>query len=485
MMKPYDKITTTELKAIEEYALRYAAPVYCGNEKYLAEWNEKKENLFKLMGNNLILPLGSVIHFPTAIDREKNLEDAKTREMFSGLRTEIISFAYYYFFTEEEKEFLRVFNYGDGYFGFDIKYSGYPINENSRKIREEAFEKVRAAYNFAREYEDWCYVKTFSTEAEYIDSKFKIGTEGRTMRMTHKEKKIKALNRFYHLMEMEVVEDTSIEKEEREKKLKSLKNHIKQFENLMSLNTNKKISSDITLSIHPLDFMTMSDNDSNWSSCMSWKNFGSYRCGTVEMMNSAFVVIAYSKAKEPMDLFDDSEEYKWNNKTWRELFIVTKDFIYPIKGYPYHSAEFEKFVINKIAELSKKNCGFEYQENFYENMSPDFHTENMYNDTVCRVSTMIGKINIALTKEEINGMDFNYSGNFVSSISGDITFLDPDYETVLLADVDDNYFPYYKCPRCGEVVTYDKVSWSDYEGEDVCNDCWDEIENEEIEEEEN
>ena len=78
-------------------------------------------------------------------------------------------------------------------------------------------------------------------------------------------------------------------------------------------------------------------------------------------------------------------------------------------------------------------------------------------------------------------MDFNYSGNFVSSISGDITFLDPDYETELLADADGNYFPYYKCPRCGEVVTYDKVSWSDCEGEYVCDNCYEEIE---IEEEE-
>ena len=37
----------------------------------------------------------------------------------------------------------------------------------------------------------------------------------------------------------------------------------------------------LCLSIHPLDYMTMSDNDSNWTSCMSWKNGGEYRQGTV------------------------------------------------------------------------------------------------------------------------------------------------------------------------------------------------------------
>lgn len=481
MMKPYDKITSTELKAIKEYVLRYAAPVYCGNEKYLAEWNERKEDLFKLMGENLILSIGTVTHMPTAIDRQRNLEDANIRKMFTGLRNEIKYFMYHYFFTPEEKNYLRIFKYSDDSFSFDMDYRIFQ-NDEKKETRESARKKVLISYDFEREYEEWKYVDNFSMEAEYADQKFKIGNKGRTMRMTKKEKKVKALNRFYHLMDMEVAEDYCAERAERIEKLMSLRKHIKQFEDLMSLNVNKVMNSEITLSIHPLDFMTMSDNASNWSSCMSWNNFGSYRCGTVEMMNSASIVIAYSTAKESMDLFDDNKEYKWNNKTWRELFIVTKDFIYPIKGYPYQNVEFEKFIMDKIAELGKKNCGFEYQEDFYENMSPDFHTENMYNDTKFRSNTMIGKINIALTKEEINGIDFNYSGNFVSSISGEITFLDPDYETELLADADGNYFPYYKCPCCGEVVTYNKISWSDYEGEYVCDNCYEEIEEEEVEE---
>lgn len=483
MMKPYDKITATELKAIEDYALNYAAPIYCKNKKYLAEWNKEKENLFELMGNNLILPIGSVTHSPTAIDREKSLENIDTREMFLGLRNEIIYLAYCYFFSSEEKEFLRTYNYRDITFGMDIKYSEYPIDEKSGEIRSKVIEKLRRAYDFEREYEDWKYVKDFSTETDYIDSKFKIGIKGRTMRMTHKEKKIKALNRFYHLMDMEVAEDSSPEREKRVEKLKSLEKHIKQFENLMSLNINRTISSDIILSIHPLDFMTMSDNDSNWISCMSWREFGSYRSGTVEMMNSASIVIAYSKAEKTMNLFEGNDKYKWNNKTWRELFIVTKDFIYPIKGYPYHSKEFEEFVINKIAELGEKNCGFKYRKDFCKGVSPQFYTNNMYNDTTCRTAEIIGKLSTGLTEEAVKEIEFNYSGNFVSSTSGDIIGLDPDYETGLLADAAD--CPYYKCPHCGQIVLYDAVSWSDYEGEYVCDNCYTEIECEEEEEDEN
>lgn len=483
MMKPYDKITTTELKAIEDYALSYAAPIYCKNEKYLVEWNKEKGNLFKLMGNNLILPIGSVTHSPTVIDREKSLENIDTREMFSGLRNEIIYLAYCYFFSSEEKEFLKTYGYGDISFGMNMKHLEYPIDEKSKEIRSKVVEKLSRAYDFEREYEDWKYVRDFSTETDYIDSKFKIGIKGRTMRMTHKEKKIKALNRFYHLMDMEVAEDSSPEREKRVEKLKSLEKHIKQFENLMSLNINRTISSDIILSIHPLDFMTMSDNDSNWSSCMSWRDFGSYRSGTVEMMNSASIIIAYSKAEKPMNLFEGKDEYEWNNKTWRELFIVTKDFIYPIKGYPYHSKEFEEFVINKIAELGEKNCGFKYRKDFCKGVSPQFYTNNMYNDTTCRTAAIIGKLSTVLKEETVKEIEFNYSGNFVSSTSGDIIGLDPNDETGLLADPAD--CPYYKCPYCGQIVTYDTVSWSDYDGKYVCDNCYDGIDDGEEEEDEN
>lgn len=472
MMKPYDKITSTELKAIEAYVLKYASPVYCGNEKYLAEWNEQKEDLFELMGENLILPIGTVTHMPTAVDRQKNLENADVRKMFAGLRSEIKYFMYYYFFTPEEKNYLRIFKYNPDGFNFDMDYHNFSDDDNEKEIRESAREKVLISYDFEREYEDWKYVENFSMEASYADQKFKVGNKGRTMRMTKKEKKVKALNRFYHLMDMEVAEDYCAKKAERIEKLASLRKHIKQFEDLMSLNVNKVMNSEIILSIHPLDFMTMSDNTSNWSSCMSWNNFGSYRCGTVEMMNSASIVIAYSAAKEPMDLFDDSKEYKWNDKTWRELFIVTKDFIYPIKGYPYQNIEFEKFVMDKLAELGEKNCGFSYKEGFCEDVFPNFITDNMYNDTRSRCIPMEGKIALYVEPEDMKYVEFNYSGRMISSVSGKCIWLDGDYDTELLAD--SNERPYYQCPHCGEIFTFDKIEWGLYNGEYVCNECWDE-----------
>ena len=89
----------------------------------------------------------------------------------------------------------------------------------------------------------------------------------------------------------------------------------------------KKMTGELCLSIHPMDFMTMSDNNSNWESCMSWSDYGCYRRGTVEMMNSECVVVAYLRAKEDMKV---SEDLYWNNKKWRCWFF----FDFKKKSFP-------------------------------------------------------------------------------------------------------------------------------------------------------
>lgn len=96
----------------------------------------------------------------------------------------------------------------------------------------------------------------------------------------------------------------------------------------------KKTSGDLVLSIHPLDYWTMSDNECGWESCMSWRDDGGYRQGTVEMMNSPCVVVAYLNAKDPM-MLDYHNNFTWSNKKWRCLFIVDKNVILSIKAYPY------------------------------------------------------------------------------------------------------------------------------------------------------
>ena len=113
----------------------------------------------------------------------------------------------------------------------------------------------------------------------------------------------------------------------------------------------KVLKGNLCLSIHPLDYVTMSDNNSDWSSCMSWMDNGCYRQGTVEMMNSPMVIVAYLTASEPMDVCG----LEWNNKKWRELMIVNKDLITNIKSYPYFNSNLTKAALSLLRELAAKN----------------------------------------------------------------------------------------------------------------------------------
>lgn len=143
--------------------------------------------------------------------------------------------------------------------------------------------------------------------------------------------------------------------------------------------TDRKVSGYMVLSIHPMDFITMSDNDSNWSSCMSWKEDGCYHVGTIEMMNSNNVICCYLENSNPFCFGkDNSEDYTWNNKKWRELAYITKDIIMSGKAYPFINDYFSTFIINTLKDLAQKNLNWKYK------YGPELYKDMLYiNSSYC------------------------------------------------------------------------------------------------------
>lgn len=135
--------------------------------------------------------------------------------------------------------------------------------------------------------------------------------------------------------------------------------NLKGFENFRLCHSQilnqKAIGGNLTISIHPLDYMTMSDNNCGWDSCMSWYDEGGYRQGTVEMMNSTCVIVAYLASNDDMEI---SHGKYWNNKKWRQLFIVDPNVILGIKAYPYQNDGLTKAVVEWLKELAGKNLGW-------------------------------------------------------------------------------------------------------------------------------
>ena len=235
------------------------------------------------------------------------------------------------------------------------------------------------------------------------------------------------------------------------------------FRRAHSLALNQKmVRGNLCLSIHPLDFITMSDNECGWGSCMSWmEEAGDYRLGTIEMMNSESVIIAYIEAKEDMCICNDANA-KWNNKRWRQLIVITPELILGNKQYPYFNDVVQGTALKWVKELAA-NTDFSDTPYMaygpYEDESVQINNQNtnvignrrvhfnlymggyMYND--------IYDLRMGFLKRNWDGTDLtiDLSGPAVCTSCGDI-IPSNDVESSWTTCRDCNGM--WQCARCGD-----------------------------------
>lgn len=117
-----------------------------------------------------------------------------------------------------------------------------------------------------------------------------------------------------------------------------------QFRDRVSLiRTTQRLDADVVLSIHPIDFLSMSDNNSGWTSCMSLVGKGSDRSGVTEYMNSPTAVVAYMKSNVP---FLPGVP----NKSWRMMLFydLDADVALGSRQYPFFSAELARGALSAL-----------------------------------------------------------------------------------------------------------------------------------------
>lgn len=107
-----------------------------------------------------------------------------------------------------------------------------------------------------------------------------------------------------------------------------------------------KIKGTLCLSVHPLDFLSLSENTYNWRSCHALD--GEYRAGNLSYMMDECTVICYLKGADDATLNGFGPEVKWNSKKWRVLLYFSKDKNMIIAGrqYPFESASGMNTVLN-------------------------------------------------------------------------------------------------------------------------------------------
>lgn len=96
-----------------------------------------------------------------------------------------------------------------------------------------------------------------------------------------------------------------------------------------------KVEGKLCFSVHPLDFLSVSENTYNWRSCHALN--GEYRAGNLSYMLDCSTIVCYLKGENEVKLPNFPEEVLWNSKKWRVLLYLSNDWkmIFAGKQYPF------------------------------------------------------------------------------------------------------------------------------------------------------
>ena len=423
-MTPYEALTVQDKEYITEYIETWGgvnSPIKLKAplNYILREWNKSKQTLFNIFGEKLML------------EKEIQVEDGDNKKV------------------REVNEYLYSTNPG-----INFITNLRRLFESDTTYFENTYATRHAIYNLTQAYQLFTnrVVKGFTYHNK----------DGKVVKVPEGAKVMKVLQKMakeFDLPDFEI-----------------FRNHVSRITEV------RKSKIKFTLSIHPLDYMTMSDNANGWESCMNWtQGPGSYRAGTIEMMNSPLVVVAYITTKP---YYPENTSIEWTSKSWRELIIVHPKAICSVKSYPYYNIAFDKALVNWLANLVEEKTEWRYnrkkpqesldscsyieawqdKEDKDNHFLLDFETNEMYNDFGNTENYGIFSINPPDNKYRTFAI--NYSGLMTCMCCGKNGYWSDDTEMVICEDCD----PPTYCYCCGERINANDAI--EVDGEWICEDCY-------------
>lgn len=129
---------------------------------------------------------------------------------------------------------------------------------------------------------------------------------------------------------------------------KELLNELQSVASMLIQET--KIEGTLCLSVHPLDFLSVSENNHNWRSCHALD--GDYRSGNLSYMVDKSTIICYLRSKNNEKLPHFPMDVPWNSKKWRVLLYFSEnwDMIFAGRQYPFNLNRGLDFVKDKLLE---------------------------------------------------------------------------------------------------------------------------------------
>ncbi len=107
---------------------------------------------------------------------------------------------------------------------------------------------------------------------------------------------------------------------------------------LSMLIQSNKVTGKLCLSVHPLDYLSASENNHGWRSCHALD--GEYRAGNISYMLDDCTIIAYLKSSNgDTKLPRFPHTVPWNDKKWRVYLHIDRnsDVAYAGRQYPFHT----------------------------------------------------------------------------------------------------------------------------------------------------
>lgn len=123
-----------------------------------------------------------------------------------------------------------------------------------------------------------------------------------------------------------------------------------------------KAKGSAVLSIDPVDYITMSENNSNWESCHSMS--GCFRTGPFAYLQDSSTTISYVKPKDDcVFTYGDSKTLTYSNKNWRQIVLFSKELKYAtqLRQYPYTSQANQSTVASIVMDVLNAKSGLNYQ----------------------------------------------------------------------------------------------------------------------------
>lgn len=106
------------------------------------------------------------------------------------------------------------------------------------------------------------------------------------------------------------------------------------------------IKGTLCFSVHPLDFLSSSENTYNWRSCHALD--GEYRSGNLSYMVDDCTFMVYLKGADGVKLRAFGPDVPWNSKKWRMLMHTSEndEIVFAGRQYPFNSKSGIDTVLN-------------------------------------------------------------------------------------------------------------------------------------------